>query len=199
MRLQTTIRGSFVFYSMCVWVHLCPLLTQRWRSRRRRGILVWEGSEVYIFARTNVPEKVKGQSSQVLLRPECIPVDGMPIHLKVDPGIFSGFPTISWYPFILLGGESKVSLAHEHNTMTRPDLEPRLLDPQFSVQNGGQSVIMSSAIWTWGVCGERHADHYTGLECMHHLLIIPEQHTLKRIHLSFLFHQAGELQDRWPH
>ena len=73
-------------------------------------------------------------------------MDGMPIHLKVDPGIFSGFPTISWYSFILLGGESKVSLAHEHNTMTRPDLEPRLLDPQFSVQNGGQSVIMSSAI-----------------------------------------------------
>ena len=184
---------------MCVWLHLCPLLTQRWRSRRRRGILVWEGSEVYIFARTNVPEKIKGQSSQVPLQPECIPVDGMPIHLKLNPGIFSAFPTISWYPFILLRGESKVFLAQEHNTMTRPGLEPRLLDPQFSAQNGWQSVIMSSAKWTWDVCGKRHADHYTGLECMHHLLIIPEQHTLKRIHLSFLFHQAGELQDRWPH
>ena len=71
-------------------------------------------------------------------------MDGMPIHLKVDPGISSAFPTVSGYPFILLGGESKVSLAQEHNTMTRPGLEPRLLDPQFSAQNGWQSVIMSS-------------------------------------------------------
>ena len=79
------------------------------------------------------------------LQPECIPVDGTPIDLKLNPGIFSAFPTISWYPFILLRGESKVFLAQEHNTMTRPGLKPRLLDPQFSAQNGRQSVIMSSA------------------------------------------------------
>ena len=52
------------------------------------GYLSERGSEVYIFARTNVPEKVKGQSSQVPLQPECIPVDGIS---SLTPAFFQPF------------------------------------------------------------------------------------------------------------
>ena len=58
-------------------------------------------------------------------------LDGMLVHRRLTPAFRQVSLTVCWCQFILLGGErhceTKVS-CQEHNTMTRPGLEPGPFD-----------------------------------------------------------------------
>ena len=62
-------------------------------------------------------------------------LDGMLVHRRKPPSISSGFPDsllVPIYSFVERGTWRVKCLAQEHNTMTRPGLEPGRLDTESS-------------------------------------------------------------------